>query len=161
MKGKAMDLLKAAPVMVPSTGLDPESLATQLRSDRRPSVDAAATGFESMFLAMILKEMRQTLEGGSFFGEDNADVYGGLFDQYLGDHLAKAGRLGIAAMVKGQYEWASGTVGSGTVGRPGHNEPSAKGTNGTILPGGSALYKRFSHPGDSLSNHEPKTNREI
>jgi Rod binding domain-containing protein len=149
MKGKAMDLLKAAPVMVPSSGLDPESLATQLRSDRRPSVDAAATGFESMFLAMILKEMRQTLEGGSFFGEDNADVYGGLFDQYLGDHLAKAGRLGIAAMVKGQYERASATP------------PSAKGTNGTILPGGSALYKRFSHPGDSLSNHEPKTNREI
>jgi Rod binding domain-containing protein len=141
-----MDLLKAAPVVAPSTSMDPETLAAQLRSNRKPSVDAAATGFESMFLAMILKEMRQTLEGGGFFGEDNADVYGGLFDQYLGDHLAKAGRLGIAAMVKAQYE---------------RQNASANGTNETILPSGPALNQRFLHQRDSLSNHEPKTNREI
>ena len=66
------------------------------------SLDAVANGFESMFLSMILKEMRQSLEPGGLFGQDNSDIMGGFFDLYLGQHLAQTGSLGIGAMVKQQ-----------------------------------------------------------
>ncbi len=66
------------------------------------SVDKVATGLESMFFSLLVKEMRETLEPGTLFGEDQGDVYGGLFDQFLGEHLAHSGALGIAAMVRKQ-----------------------------------------------------------
>ena len=58
--------------------------------------------FESLFVSLLLKEMRQSLETGSLFGEDTGDVLGGLFDTYLGEHLAQRGGLGIADMVNRQ-----------------------------------------------------------
>jgi peptidoglycan hydrolase FlgJ len=83
-------------------GADPQALASQARSGDSRATAAIATGFESLFLAQLVKEMRQTLEPGTLFGNDNADIHGGLFDMYLGQHLAQAGGLGIANMVKQQ-----------------------------------------------------------
>ena len=45
------------------------------------AADQVAQDFESVFASMLLKEMRQSLEPGSLFGEDSGDVYGGLFDR--------------------------------------------------------------------------------
>jgi Rod binding domain-containing protein len=95
-----MNLMPAAQVPTLQVGPEAETLAAQLRSGGKQSVDAVATGFESMFMSLILKEMRQTLEPGMLFGQDSSDVQGGLFDLYLGQHLAQAGGLGIAKMVK-------------------------------------------------------------
>jgi Rod binding domain-containing protein len=83
---------------------DPQLLAAQANSRNPHSVDAVANSFESMFLSEILKEMRQTLDNGGFFSQDSSDIYGGLFDLFLGQHLAQSGGLGIAAMVKRQLE---------------------------------------------------------
>lgn len=55
----------------------------------------AAREFEATFLGMVLKEMRQSLEEGLFPG-DSGDVHGGLFDLYLGRHLAAGGGVGLA-----------------------------------------------------------------
>lgn len=56
-----------------------------------------AKEFEATFLSMLLKEMRQTLEPeGGFFAGDTGDVQGGLFDLYLGRHLAEVGGIGMA-----------------------------------------------------------------
>jgi len=65
-------------------------------------IEKVANGLESVFFSMLCKEMRQTLEPGTLFGEDQGDVFGGLFDQFLGEHMAKGGPLGIAAMVRKQ-----------------------------------------------------------
>jgi Rod binding domain-containing protein len=46
--------------------------------------------------------MRETLEPNTLFGNDQGDVWGGLFDQFLGDHMAQSGALGIAALVRKQ-----------------------------------------------------------
>jgi flagellar protein FlgJ len=57
-----------------------------------------AKEFEATFLSMLLKEMRQTLdEDGGFFPGDKSDTHGGLFDLYLGRHLADGGGVGMAA----------------------------------------------------------------
>jgi peptidoglycan hydrolase FlgJ len=66
-----------------------------------PSLKDAAQGFESVFLSMLLKEMRQTLEPGSLFGNDSSDIYGGLFDQLMAQHLVQGKGMGLAhALIK-------------------------------------------------------------
>jgi flagellar protein FlgJ len=75
--------------------------ATSRDGDPR-RVEVVAKGFESVFLSMLVKEMRQTLDPDTLFGSDQGDVLGGLFDQFMGEHLAPAGSLGIAALVRQQ-----------------------------------------------------------
>jgi flagellar protein FlgJ len=69
-----------------------------------------ATEMEATFLAMLLKEMRETLdpdEGGLFPG-DSGDVQGGLFDLFMSRHLADSGGVGVAASLIRQVQ-AGGT----------------------------------------------------
>ena len=99
MESCSLSSLSAMPA-----GLDLTAYAGRGKPNDPRAIDAAATGFESMFVSMLMKEMRQTLEEGSMFGQDKGDVLGGLFDHYLGQHLASAGALGIAAMVKKSWQ---------------------------------------------------------
>jgi Rod binding domain-containing protein len=65
--------------------------------DSKPDARRAARELEATFVSMLLKEMRQTLEpDGGLFPGDTGDVQGGLFDLYLGQHLAAAGGFGLA-----------------------------------------------------------------
>jgi Rod binding domain-containing protein len=81
-------------------GNDPLRLAAQLHSGGKTAVAAAAQGFEGLFMSLVLKEMRQTLEPGGLFGKDTGDINGGLFDMFLGQHLTKAGGFGLARMMQ-------------------------------------------------------------
>ena len=85
---------------LPPAGLDVLAGAANIRPGDNRAVEKVAGEFESMVLSLVLKQMRQTLEAGGFFGEDKADVRGGLFDLYLGQHLAKGGGFGLAALMK-------------------------------------------------------------
>ena len=60
----------------------------------------AAKDFESVFSSMMLKEMRQSLDPGTLFGGDTSDIYGGLFDQFMGQHMADSGGIGMAKMIR-------------------------------------------------------------
>lgn len=66
-----------------------------------------AADFEGVFASLLLKEMRKTLEPGTMFGEDSADVYGGLFDTYLGQQMTQSGGFGLAKMVQKAIERAN------------------------------------------------------
>jgi peptidoglycan hydrolase FlgJ len=67
------------------------------------SVATTAKEFESTFLSLLIKEMRQTLEpDGGLFPGDAGDVQGGLFDLYLSQHLADAGGFGLASVLAHQ-----------------------------------------------------------
>lgn len=61
--------------------------------------DEVAQQLESVFLSMLLKQLRQSVSEEGLFPGDTSDTFGGMFDQYLGDHLAAAGGLGIAALL--------------------------------------------------------------
>ena len=61
-----------------------------------------APEFESVFLSMMLKEMRNSLEDGLFSG-DQSDSFGGMFDLFIGQHLAKSSPLGIGNLLVQQY----------------------------------------------------------
>ena len=77
----------------PARGLqvDPKN-AEQTRS--------AAQRLEGLFATLLVKEMRST-HSASLFGEGtSSDVYGGWFDQYLGEVLAKHGELHLADSIE-------------------------------------------------------------
>ncbi|MBK7642609.1 MAG: rod-binding protein [Planctomycetes bacterium] len=85
---------------------DPSSQAKQLlqrtQSGSNTAEDAekkrvAAKRLESLFATMLVKEMRSTQsETGMFGSGTSADVYGGWFDQFLGEVLSKHGELHLA-----------------------------------------------------------------
>ena len=58
-----------------------------------------AAEFDSIFTSLLLKEMRQTIGDGGLFGNDNSDVLGGLFDLYIGQHIATSTNLGIGNLI--------------------------------------------------------------
>lgn len=94
------------PMLPLSPALAAETLLPRAGAGARPegndprAVEQVALGFESMFLTLLIKQMRQTLDGESLLGSDPGDVLGGLFDQTLGQHLGQHGSLGIAAMMR-------------------------------------------------------------
>lgn len=59
--------------------------------------DGAGKDFESVFMSMLLKEMRNTLdsEEGGLFGAESSDTFGGMFDMFMGQHMAEAQPIGI------------------------------------------------------------------
>jgi Rod binding domain-containing protein len=97
-----MDFLSLQSVPPPSLTMEPGLLASPARSRDPRAIDAVATGFESMFVSLLIKQLRQTLEEGSMFAGDSGDILGGLFDFTLGQHLAQAGALGIGDLLRQQ-----------------------------------------------------------
>jgi Rod binding domain-containing protein len=67
-------------------------------------VEETGKQFEALFLSMMLKEMRQALEPEGLFAGDVGDVQGGLFDFYMGKHLADSGGVGLAASITRQLQ---------------------------------------------------------
>ena len=113
LRGGARDLAPGATAGATtaptSTGAAAAPPIHQAKPMSQREIDHVAEGFDAMFASLLIKQMRQTLnEGGEgeggMFGKDSGDVLGGLFDTFMGDHLAKAGGLGIGKMVKHQLE---------------------------------------------------------
>jgi flagellar protein FlgJ len=85
-----------------------QSMAESFDPKTNPrSPEKVASDFESVFTSMMLKEMRKTLESGSLFGEDTSDIYGGMFDQFLGQHMVDSGGIGLARMFREAIERSS------------------------------------------------------
>ena len=64
------------------------------------SPDAVAQEFESLFVSMLLKNMRTSMSEEGLFGSDSSDTYGGIFDLFMSRHLAQGSPLGVGEMVK-------------------------------------------------------------
>lgn len=86
-----------------------------------PQAISVAQDFESVFASMLLKEMRQSLEPGTMFGDDSGDVYGGLFDRFFGEQMTQGNGLGLSRMVQDSIERMQRAAS--------HKQPSAPQTN--------------------------------
>ncbi len=97
----------AATTSIATTSIASASIASAAKATNssagRPDIKQVGEDFESIFMSLILKEMRSTIgseeEGGLFAGE-GSDTYGGLFDMFLGQHLAKGSHLGIGKAIE-------------------------------------------------------------
>lgn len=109
-------------VMANQVGADVEAL--QMAKGRikaeteNAAIEKAANEFESVFLSLMLKEMRNTLDSdeGGLFGGDGSDTYGGMFDMFMGQHLSESRPLGIGDTIKAHLEGVSGGVDLAKVG---------------------------------------------
>jgi len=98
-------LIAARTFAAADPGRDAQKLLKEARSDasnpkKAAEARLAAKKLEAVFSTMLVKEMRGT-QGSSMFGEGtSSDVYGGWFDQYMGEVLAKRGALGLANSIE-------------------------------------------------------------
>ncbi len=60
-----------------------------------------AKQLEGVFISMLLKQLRESLDEG-MFGSEKSDTLGAMFDMHLGDHIAKNSNLGIRQVVLSQ-----------------------------------------------------------
>jgi flagellar protein FlgJ len=79
------------------------SLKAQARQDQSAAIDKVASQFESMFLQMMLKTMRQaSLAEDSIFNSQIMEKYRTMYDEQLSVHLSEAGGIGLATEIKRQ-----------------------------------------------------------
>ena len=58
-----------------------------------------ADDFESVFVSMLLKNMRSTVGSEGLFAGDKSDTLGGMFDMFMSEHLSQSDALGIRSMI--------------------------------------------------------------
>lgn len=82
------------------------------------SVDKVAVQFESIFLQMALKSMRDATPEGGLFTDSSTKTYQGMYDQELVQKLSGKG-LGLASEIARQLKAGAGVAGEQTIFPPG------------------------------------------
>lgn len=91
----------------PSSWFDFHSLSDlKAKADTHPgeASKGAAQQFESLFLNMMLREMRKTVSHSGLLGSDAMDTYQQMFDQQLALGMSRAGGIGLAPVIQQQLE---------------------------------------------------------
>ena len=78
----------------------------KLDASRNPekAVDKVAEQFESIFINMMLKSMRNATQRSGLMDSQAGRMYESMFDQEVSMHLAKNGSLGLAEKIKTQIQ---------------------------------------------------------
>lgn len=115
------------------------ALKSEARTNSEKALRGAAQQFESLFINMMLKSMREATSsvGDSLTGGNEMDMYQGMFDEQLATQMAKGKGLGLADLLVQQLN-RSGLV------KPNAATPSGKDTTAD----GSAIK-----PADAGANH--------
>ena len=93
-----------------SLALNPQSLDAlrlQAKQDNgKESVREAAQQFESYFLQMMLRNMRQTLSQDGPFDSQETRMFSDMFDQQIAQNVSKTKGFGLADMLVEQLQYA-------------------------------------------------------
>ena len=88
------------------------ALRVEARNTPSNAIGEVAVQFESLFMQMMLKSMREataTLEGG-LFGSDQMDMYQQMFDQQVSLDMSREGSLGLADILVKQLGGAKTVI---------------------------------------------------
>ena len=78
-------------------------LRTQFQKDPQEGLKAAAQQFETLFLQMVMKSMRDATPQDGLFNSDQTRFYTSLLDQQMADNLSKTGKgVGFAKLIEQQ-----------------------------------------------------------
>ncbi len=83
--------------------LQPDGLAGlrgRLQQPTAEDIREVAQQFESVFVEMLLKQMRAATPGDSIFGGNAEDTYRSLFDRQMAVQLARGEGIGLAPMIE-------------------------------------------------------------
>ncbi|MEZ5490703.1 MAG: rod-binding protein [Gammaproteobacteria bacterium] len=78
------------------------SLKTQARFEPTGAVKEVAQQFESLFVGMMMKAMRDAVPKDGLFGSSQLDSYQDMFDKQLAVDLSRQGGIGLAALIEQQ-----------------------------------------------------------
>lgn len=78
-------------------------LRAQMKADPKLGLKKAAQEFESMFLQMVLKSMRDTVPQDGLMSSEETRFFTSMLDQQMAQDLAKGGSLGFAKMLEQQF----------------------------------------------------------
>tara|TARA_R110002110_G_scaffold405241_1_gene624192 strand:+ start:23427 stop:24404 length:978 start_codon:yes stop_codon:yes gene_type:complete len=78
------------------------SLKHQVRLDPTSNLEEVAAQFESVFVQMMVKSMRDATIEGELFSSDQMDTYQQMFDKQLSLDLSRQGGLGLAQILVDQ-----------------------------------------------------------
>lgn len=80
-----------------------QDLRTQFQKDPQQGLKAAAQQFETLFLQMVLKSMRDATPQDGMLQSDQSRFYTGLLDQQMAQNMATSGSgLGFAKLIEQQ-----------------------------------------------------------
>ncbi|MEW8508610.1 MAG: flagellar assembly peptidoglycan hydrolase FlgJ [Candidatus Thiodiazotropha sp.] len=77
-------------------------LKRQAREDQGAAVEQVARQFESLFVQMMVKQMRQASFGDGLFESSQSRFARDMYDQQLSVHLSERQGLGMLQMLRGQ-----------------------------------------------------------
>ncbi|WP_265948153.1 flagellar assembly peptidoglycan hydrolase FlgJ [Dechloromonas sp. A34] len=106
-----------------------QDLRTQFAKDPQQGLKAAAQQFETMFLQMVMKSMRDSVPQDGLLNSEQSRFYTGLLDQQMAQNLATSGKgVGFARLIEQQL--------GRTVTSPGELSAPAEAANtaGNALP---------------------------
>ena len=92
-------------VVDPSTYTDQSSLTQLKKGAREKSPDAikqVAKQFESLFVQMMLKSMRDTLPENELFGSNAEKMYQDMYDKQLSTQISNSRGIGLANVIERQ-----------------------------------------------------------
>jgi Rod binding domain-containing protein len=86
----------------------PQTAAKQLQAAEKQPADADKTlqalrEFESIFVSLMVKQLRQSAGEEGLFPGDPSDSLGALFDLHIGQQIAEAGGIGITRQLTQIY----------------------------------------------------------
>lgn len=80
-----------------------QDLRTQFQKDPKEGLKAAAQQFETLFLQMVMKSMRDAVPQDGMLDSDSSRMYTGLLDQQLAQNMASSGKgIGFAKLIEQQ-----------------------------------------------------------
>ena len=83
-------------------------LKTQSKEDPSAALHEVAKQFESVFVSMMMKAMRDTLPKDGMFASNELESYQEMFDQQLSLDLSSKGGLGLADLISRQMAMSEG-----------------------------------------------------
>ena len=114
-----------------------DGLRMEARKTDKAGLEAAAKQFESLFMNMMLKSMRQATSQDSLFDNDQTRLYTSMLDQQLSQSMASRG-IGLADMMVRQLSGGSASNVPQDASLPipvqGASPPPAGGLPSTALP---------------------------
>ena len=111
-------------------GLD--ALRLQAKQDGgRESLHAAAAQFESYFMQMMLRSMRQTLSQDGPFDSRETKTFTDMYDQQIAQNISKGRGIGLADMLTQQMQ---GKAGIAVAASPAVQKPLTLQTSAAVAP---------------------------
>ena len=77
-------------------------LRRQAGSDPQKAAKEVAQQFESIFVSMMVKSMRDTLPKDGLFSSNQMDAYQDMFDKQMAVDLSSKGGIGLAEIIERQ-----------------------------------------------------------